>query len=35
MPAHQAKGKEFDAIILADAIDRLWPDDDDHRRLSM
>lgn len=33
MTAHQAKGKEFDAIILGDAMDRFWPDDDDHRRL--
>ncbi|MGQ0669452.1 MAG: IS21 family transposase [Actinomycetota bacterium] len=33
MTAHQAKGKEFDAIVLGDAMDRFWPDDDDHRRL--
>lgn len=33
MTAHQAKGKEFDAVVLADAMDRFWPDDDDHRRL--
>jgi ATP-dependent DNA helicase RecQ len=33
MTAHQAKGKEFDAIILADAMQRFWPDDDDTRRL--
>jgi superfamily I DNA/RNA helicase len=33
MTAHQAKGKEFDAIILGDAMVRFWPDDDDHRRL--
>jgi UvrD-like helicase C-terminal domain len=33
MTAHQAKGKEFEAIILADAMQRFWPDDDDTRRL--
>lgn len=33
MTAHQAKGKEFDALILGDAMNRFWPDDDDHRRL--
>lgn len=33
MTAHQAKGKEFDSIVLADASDRFWPEDDDHRRL--
>lgn len=33
MTAHQAKGKEFDAIVLADAMERFWPDDDDTRRL--
>jgi hypothetical protein len=33
MTAHQAKGKEFDAIILADAMERFWPDTEDIRRL--
>jgi superfamily I DNA/RNA helicase len=33
MTTHQAKGKEFDAIILADATERFWPDNDDSRRL--
>lgn len=33
MTAHQAKGKEFDAIVMGDAMERFWPDDDDHRRL--
>jgi superfamily I DNA/RNA helicase len=27
MTAHQAKGKEFDCVILADATDKLFPDD--------
>lgn len=33
MTAHQAKGKEVDAIVVGDAMERFWPDDDDHRRL--
>lgn len=33
MTAHQAKGKEFDAIVLADATERFWPDDAESRRL--
>jgi hypothetical protein len=33
MTAHQAKGKEFDAVVVGDAMERFWPDDDDHRRL--
>lgn len=33
MTAHQAKGKEFDAVILGDAMERFWPDDHDHRQL--
>lgn len=33
MTAHQAKGKEFDAVVLADGTERFWPDDEDHRRL--
>lgn len=33
MTAHQAKGKEFDAIVLADASARYWPDDEETRRL--
>ncbi len=33
MTAHQAKGKEFDALVLADASERFWPDNDQTRRL--
>jgi superfamily I DNA/RNA helicase len=33
MTAHQAKGKEFDAIILADAMERYWPNNDQVKRL--
>ncbi len=33
MTAHQAKGKEFDCVILADASEQLFPDDFDGRRL--
>ena len=33
MTAHQAKGKEFDAVVLADAMARHWPDDTANRRL--
>jgi superfamily I DNA/RNA helicase len=33
MTAHQAKGKEFDAVVLADVNARYWPDDDETRRL--
>jgi DNA helicase-2/ATP-dependent DNA helicase PcrA len=33
MTAHQAKGKEFDAIVIVSLDARRWPDDDDHRRL--
>jgi len=33
MTAHQAKGKEFDAIVVVPLDARRWPDDDDHRRL--
>lgn len=33
MTAHQAKGKEFDVIVLGDGMERFWPDDEDHRRL--
>lgn len=33
MTAHQAKGKEFDGVILADAMERYWPDNDETRRL--
>lgn len=33
MTAHQAKGKEFEAVVLADATARFWRDDDEHRRL--
>jgi superfamily I DNA/RNA helicase len=31
--AHQANGKEFDVVILADLDARLWPDPADARRL--
>ncbi len=33
MTAHQAKGKEFDAVVLADGMDRHWPDNAANRRL--
>jgi hypothetical protein len=33
MTAHQAKGKEFDVVVLGDGMERFWPDDEDHRRL--
>ena len=33
MTAHQAKGKEFDAVVLADAMERYWPDNTENRRL--
>ena len=33
MTAHQAKGKEFDAVVLADGMDRYWPDNAENRRL--
>jgi len=33
MTAHQAKGKEFDAIVLYALDERFWPDGDEHRRL--
>lgn len=33
MTAHQAKGKEFDAVVLFSLDARRWPDDDDHRKL--
>ena len=33
MTAHQAKGKEFDAVVLADATGRYWRDDPESRRL--
>ena len=33
MTAYQAKGKEFDAVVVADATKRLWPDDEETRRL--
>jgi len=33
MTAHQAKGKEFDAIVLAEASSRFFPDDEDARHL--
>ncbi len=33
MTAHQAKGKEFDCVILADASEQLFPDDLEGRRL--
>ena len=31
--AHPAKGKEFDAVVLADAMERFWPDNLENRRL--
>ena len=33
MTTHQAKGKEFDLVILADASDRFFPDTSEARRL--
>lgn len=33
MNAHQAKGKEFDAVVVADLIQRYWPDNEESRRL--
>jgi hypothetical protein len=33
MTAHQAKGKEFDAVLLADGSARFWPDNEESRRL--
>jgi superfamily I DNA/RNA helicase len=33
MTAHQCKGKEFDAVVLADGFARFWPDSDDSRKL--
>jgi superfamily I DNA/RNA helicase len=33
MTAHQAKGKEFDAVILANASRQFFPDDEESRRL--
>ena len=33
MTAHQAKGKEFEAIVILPVDTRRWPDDEDHRRL--
>lgn len=33
MTAHQAKGKEFDAVVVFPVDARRWPDDDEHRRL--
>lgn len=33
MTAHQAKGKEFDTVILASPLDRNYPDTDDGRKL--
>lgn len=33
MTAHQAKGKEFDHVILADASERFFPDDSESRNL--
>jgi superfamily I DNA/RNA helicase len=33
MTAHQAKGKEFDAIVLVNASARNFPDSDESRRL--
>lgn len=33
MTAHQAKGKEFDAVVLSDGMARYWPDDTESRRL--
>jgi ATP-dependent exoDNAse (exonuclease V) beta subunit len=33
MTAHQAKGKEFDTVILADPLERHYQDTDEGRRL--
>lgn len=33
MTAHQAKGKEFDGVVLADLSARFWPDHEESRRL--
>lgn len=33
MTAHQAKGKEFDCVILVDASERSFPDNDEGHRL--
>lgn len=33
MTAHQAKGKEFDCVILVDASERTFPDNEEGRRL--
>lgn len=33
MTAHQAKGKEFDAVVFSDVSARFWPDDEESRRL--
>ncbi len=33
MTVHQAKGREFEAIVLADASARFWPETDESRRL--
>lgn len=33
MTAHQSKGKEFDAVVVAPLDSRRWPDDEDHRKL--
>lgn len=33
MTAHQAKGKEFDSVILVNVSRQRWPEDDDTRRL--
>lgn len=33
MTAHQAKGKEFDTVILANPLERTYKDDDEGRRL--
>jgi superfamily I DNA/RNA helicase len=33
MTVHQAKGKEFDCVIVADASSRYWRDDEENRRL--
>jgi superfamily I DNA/RNA helicase len=33
MTAHQAKGKEFDVVVLSDASARFWEDSEETRRL--
>lgn len=33
MTAHQSKGKEFDAVVIASLDARRWPDDEENRRL--